>query len=862
VSDALGRGIVIPAGAAVPPAFEGAPVVVIDDDVVGDPGPVVAQLHERWLRRLPVVVELRVAAGAIREPETDRREPWQVGAAHEFTRERLQHLVWANNWDARGGEPVWWWARKAARLGASEGGPADIVLDDGTPAWVDGGPRQPLDVPVVHAESVDAGRLTPARFRPPSADLAPDQLAAVAHRVGPARVIAPAGSGKTRVLTERLRHLVADQGWESSVVTAVAFNKRAADELLARTPGLNAHVRTINALGLAVLSGTLGGPSQARPTVLDEPDCRRILDGLVEVRHQRNTDALAPYLEALSAVRISLRDPATVEAEFPDAVGFAEILPRYRDALARAGAVDFDAQIEDAIRLLLRDPAVRQAAQRRCRHLLVDEFQDLAPAHLLLLRLLAAPGYDVFGVGDDDQVIYGYAGATPSYLIDFERWFPGATAHALEVNYRCGTDIVDGARHLLRYNRIRIDKEIRTPPGAPEGRLDVRPTPAAAMAQAALEAIGEAGSPGDVAVLARVNAALLPVQVAAQEAGIPTTRPLDARVLDRTGTRAALAWLRVAADPGSISRADLQETIRRPSRRVARNVVEMLAKRSRTSTTEIERLARRLSGGDVDKLLGYIADVEAVGQAAATDTASVLAAIRTTIGLGTAMDALDSSRTEADRSTHVDDLLALEQVAPLHPDPDGFESWLRARLSARDEPTGPVVTLSTVHRVKGQEWAHVVIVGAHAEAFPHRLATDVEEERRVFHVAVTRGAESVVVLVDRDRPSPFAEELRGTRPDTPVRGRAAVEPAPKPKPTLDVDADLWEVLRAWRREVATRTGVPAFVVLSDADLRGVAARRPRTMAELRQCRGFGPTKLERYGDELLAVLESPHGPTG
>ena len=164
--------------------------------------------------RRPVVIDLRVDAADLRRPVDHQIEPWRVDPGFEPWLDRLHFLVWANTYDARGGEPVWWWGRKAARRPApSPDGPADVTLPDGTPAWVDGGPaRRPPDSPaqaVVHAETVEAGRLDPVP-RPrsaPTAALDPDQLAAVAHDAGPARVIAPAGSGKTRVLTERLRHL-------------------------------------------------------------------------------------------------------------------------------------------------------------------------------------------------------------------------------------------------------------------------------------------------------------------------------------------------------------------------------------------------------------------------------------------------------------------------------------------------------------------------------------------------------------------------------------------------------------------------------------------------------------------------------
>ncbi|GAC1535481.1 MAG: hypothetical protein NVS3B12_17490 [Acidimicrobiales bacterium] len=900
---ALGRGIVVGPGGNTPPGFATAPRVVVDDGTLRAPDATVALLHDLWLRRQPVVVELAVDPGELRAPGHDGREPWEVGAGFEFTVERLQFLVWANNWDARRGDPIWWWARKASRLGAIERGPADAVPADvvpadvflagGQPAFVDGGPRGAIDLDhpslagcvVVHRESVEAGVLATMRHAEPEAVLATDQLAAVAHRGGAARIIAPAGSGKTRVLTERLRHLLADRQWEPASVTAVAFNKRAADELVSRTSGLRTHVRTINALGLAVLTGQLGGPPpRVRPTVIDEPEVRRILDGLVDVRRQANTDVLAPFIEGLGAIRIGLRDPAEVEAELPDAVGLTAVWPAYRDALRARNAVDFDDQVEVAIRVLLTRPDVRAEAQRRCRHLLCDEFQDLAPAHLLLLRLLAAPTYDVFGVGDDDQVIYGYAGATPSYLIDFERWFPGARGHALEINYRCPVAVVDGARRLLAYNDSRIAKTIRSPQGAAAGSLQIRPVAAADMAGVAVEEVARAlaggHAPSDIAVLARVNSALLPVQIALGVADVTTTRPLDRRVLERTGVRTALAWLRLGADPGSITRADVAETIRRPSRRISRNVAEMVTKRARTSSHEIRRLAAKLSGGDVEKLLTYAADIDAVARAVPRGTAAALAAIRTTVGLGRAMDSLDASRAEADRSTHGDDLRALEQVAALHPDAATFGEWLASELDRRAPLDGPAVTLSTIHRVKGQEWPVVVVYGAHDEAFPHRLATDVEEERRVFHVAITRASVEAVVLTDDAHPSPFAAEVTGARPRVPLRGRlvaATSLPLDGARATVagnrsgvaaarasvtdpEPDDATWDALRRWRVEVAARDGVPAFVVMSNKHLKAIGVRRPGSLEELRQCPGMGPTKLERYGDELLAVLDDTPRP--
>ncbi|MFP5376842.1 MAG: hypothetical protein ACLGIO_08685, partial [Acidimicrobiia bacterium] len=187
---ALGRGVVVAAGGPVPAPWSAAPVVTVDQAALADPGPTVGALHQAWAARRPVVVALAVGPERFRAPESFPVEPWTLDAGFEAWFDRLHFLVWANCYDGRGGGgPVWWWARKAVRAGAAEtpGGPADVVLPDGRPAWVDGGPRAPLDAAalgaeVVHAESVELGRLWVAPPPgAPAADLAPDQLAAVAH---------------------------------------------------------------------------------------------------------------------------------------------------------------------------------------------------------------------------------------------------------------------------------------------------------------------------------------------------------------------------------------------------------------------------------------------------------------------------------------------------------------------------------------------------------------------------------------------------------------------------------------------------------------------------------------------------------
>jgi DNA helicase-2/ATP-dependent DNA helicase PcrA len=733
---------------------------------------------------------------------------------------------------------------------------------------------------VVHAESVEAGHLSPVPpATAPRSELAPDQLAAVSHGSGPARVIAPAGSGKTRVLTERLRHLVVGRGYEPGSVVAVAYNRKARDEMVARTPGVGGRILTLNALGYDIVAAGLG----RRPEVLEVRDVRRLLEPLVPRGARRlNTDPLAPYVEALSAVRLGLRDPRDVEDERGDVPGLVEAFPAYRDALARRGVVDFDEQVLLAVELLLRGGGFRRAQQARHRHLLVDEFQDLTPAHVLLVRLLAAPAFDVFGVGDDDQVIYGHAGASPRFLTEFERYFPGAHAHALEVNYRCPPDVVDAARHLLTRNRVRVPKEIRAASAADgEARLRIREHDSDRGA-ASLVGIVQAWldepevGPADVAVLTRVGSSLLGPHVALVEAGVPVSSILHPDVLTRTGLRAALAYLRIAAEPDRIDPADLGEVHRRPSRGLPRWIDKWLG-RCR-SIDDVERAADRIDDLKVSaKLTELAADLRLLaGQARGATSRSLLEHVRDEVGLGRAVDLLDASGGGEGQS-HRDDLDALLQVADLHPDPAGFEPWLRSALSRPDDDAG--VVLSTIHRVKGREWPRVALFGASDGLMPHRLAQGraaVEEERRVFHVAITRGIGRVAVLADASRPSPFLAELeRDATPDELAQAdeaaRAAETPpasavgrargpraprAPLPELSGPEATRVEEALRAWRKERSRADGVAAFIVMSDRHLLGIAERRPTNTGELAACPGIGPAKLAAYGDDLIGVVSA------
>lgn len=787
--DCLGRGIVLRPGAPVPAPFVGCDEVGVDGHALDLPGRANSLLHAAWAERKRIVIRLAGdVTERLREPEINTRPPYQLGPGFEFARERLAFLVWANSYDATQGDPTWRLAAHAiARLGARPSTEADVRLADGTHVWCDGGPRGGLPIAVVHGESLALGRLAltaPADTRIPAAELAEDQRRAVLHPSGAARVIAPAGSGKTRVLAARLRHILGDRGYEPDVVTAVAYNKRAATELEQRVGGLGARVKTLHALGWEVLRAA------GEPRLLSERDVRdRVMRlgrkmGLTHLEPQKGKDPLAAWVEALAEVRLGLSKPEEVEMRREDELkGFTAFFDRYRDLLRSEGACDHDEQIYGAIEHLLVTPEARRRVQRQCRHLLVDEFQDLTPAYMLLVRLLSSPGYQVFGVGDDDQVIYGYLGATPDYLIRYKTWFPGASEYALETNYRCHPSVVNGADKLLKRNRRRVAKKIIA--AAPESGagLTIAPVDGPSMAEHVITTVKQllerGHKPENIAVLTRVNDSLLPVQLALHDAGVPCNRVVDAALLDRAGVRAALAWLALACGSDKMPGSLLAEAMTRPSRKIYRATIDSVVKKGHLTSADWVRFTRPLKEWERNEVLQFVTDVQKMRKLAThqATTLDLLRTLRQSLGLGGDMDALDQSRSDASGSNHVDQLLALEQVASLHPDPHTFEAWLREELAAPAERGG--VTLSTVHRVKGMEWDIVIVFNANEGLMPHRLCRDsndqVEEERRVFHVAITRGRRTVIVFADKAQPSRFVGET-GAVDDSRRESRPATRP--------------------------------------------------------------------------------------
>ena len=580
--------------------------------------------------------------------------------------------------------------------------------------FIDGGPPQPPElasgIGVVHRWNAEAGRLRPAGAvsraivrsgsRPTGRRLPP-------RRAGPGH--RPGGLGKdpgADRASAAPRHRVrrapghASRRWR----TTTRRPRKCGSAAPTSTAAQALNIRTLNSLGLWICN-EFGAAGRLR--VLEEPAVRDLLQRHIEIRRQSNTDTVAPYIEALSAIRLGLTAPHLVEEAIPDAAGHRRGI---RPLPCRAGRRRCG-RLRRADLPGHRDPADRSGGPgsrpgqvplppgRR-----VPGPQPGPPAPH------PAPGRPVLrllrGRATTIRSFTGTPGPPPSSSSTIPATSPAPAPMPLTVNYRCPPAVIDAARHLLSYNARRLDKEIHPPDGqvdapgafgaplAGRGPVAVLTAPADALAGLAVETIAawRAGGvdPGDIAVLARVNSALLPVQVACMEAGVPCSTPLSAGVLQRTGIRTAFAYLRIGTDPEHITREDILETIRRPSRGIAPKVVDML-------TSRPDHLDHRHPATGRPALGPRRPQARASTPATSRPWCGAASAPRSPpsrpsgveVGLGETMDVLDSSRSEADRSTHTDDLAALESVAALHPDVATFEQLAARGVEPDGRPRGP-----------------------------------------------------------------------------------------------------------------------------------------------------------------------------
>ena len=857
----LGRSVIVEPGAPAPHEWEQCRRVnaYVIDDAVG------AELAAAWSTREPLIIEATSLPS--RRPAAVGDRFWMLDPNAAPLNDGPYFHLTANAVDAR--QPGGWALLSQAvdagctPLHSSDG---DVRLPDGTPAWLDGGPLEwvtdvaPI-LPRLHIEC--ASLRTLQQPVSPDRSLTPDQAEAVTHQRGPARIIAPAGSGKTRVLTERLRYLVGS-GLSTGSITLVAYNVRAQQEMAERlddVPGVR--VSTLHALAFRVLRSI--DATAPRPEVLDEIGVRRLLEPLLpSIRRRADSDGVEPWVDAINSCRDSLADPADIARRSDQLDGLEGVVLAYREQLRRSGRIDYSDMVLRACEGLLADPNLLNRVRAGVGMLLVDEFQDLTPALMLFVRLLAGPANEVFCVGDDDQTIYGFSGATPRWLVDFDDSFPGAHHHALTINHRCPADVVSATDLLLSHNTVRVTKTITAQDGAPSGGLTVhRPSgtaPEIGMTQTIAESIEHGTRPGDIAVLARTNAGLIASYIHLHHAGVPCRPPngLGTELLHRSGVAALLAWVDLATSR-SLDAASLTTALQRPRRKTTPGLTKVIV--SKDDLDDLERFVASNSKPEFrDSLVEFCTDIRRARRLVinGADSRQLIDHLLDELNIASSLDALDRSQRAPRRATHRDQLEAIRSIADLEPRPTHLVPFIVSHLPTsadRRNTDGDRVTLDTVHRVKGLEWPRVHVIGVADGSFPHRLADDIEEERRIFHVAITRCSASVDIWCG-EPVSPFVDELTSARnaADTTPESLRSRPHTRQSRSTPAAGNALYQALVEWRTATARTLAKPAFTVFSNAVLASISDVAPTDLQSLAAISGVGPAKLERWGTEVLAIV--------
>ncbi len=589
------------------------------------------------------------------------------------------------------------------------------------------------------------------------------QKEAVLATEGPISVLAGAGSGKTRVLTTRIYHLIR-KGVAPESILAVTFTNKAAREMRERlvarleTGGALPFVATFHGLGREILQnyGTpLGIPRFF--TIFDRDDSERaIKEGLKAL--DVDPKEIAPRF-VMSRISKAKGDGMSQQM-FADRHGresfrnriVADVWKRYDESLKKEKALDFDDLIVLPVKLLEKHEDVRELIQKRFKYVHVDEYQDTNPLQAKFVDLLLTPHKNLFVVGDLDQAIYSWRNATIENLLEFEKTYPGAQTIILEHNYRSTKTIVDAANGIIELNRNR--KEKRSVTDNPSGeRITIHPENSAEgegrfIARQCKKLMREGETPETMAVLFRTNFQSRILEEAFLAEGIPY-KLLGTRFFDRKEVKDVLAWVRLSLEPTRES--DRARAVQTPPRGIGKVTLGKI----------IAGKAEDFKPSERAKVAAFDEIVTALNIASETELPSIF--VRMVIEKSGIQALLEKGgEDDQERLENIKELATLATRYDALPGKEGIALFLTDAALASDQDeldrkeNSNGVTLMTVHAAKGLEFDTVFVTGLEEGLFPHEGMNkdekrDEEEERRLFYVAVTRAKKRLYLTFARIR---------------------------------------------------------------------------------------------------------------
>ena len=601
--------------------------------------------------------------------------------------------------------------------------------------------------------------------------LNPAQREAVLATEGPLLVLAGAGSGKTRVLTYRIAHLIGDLRVSPHQILAITFTNKAAAEMRSRLStllseyGYSAHgmwVLTFHAMCVRMLRADAELLGFTRNfTIYDSDDSKRMFkDVMRELDIDDKVYPLNGVIHRISAAKNELMTAAefTAKAVSPMDKKAGLVYSRYQQRLLTANAMDFDDLLVNAHRLLAENPAVLSAYQQRFRYLSVDEYQDTNHAQYRITNLLAAAHHNLMVVGDDDQSIYSWRGADLRNILDFEADYPQATVVKLEQNYRSTARILAAANAVVANNPNRKPKTLFTANAEGEkiaSYLASDERDEARFIAAEIEKLlrAEDRRYTDFAVFYRTNAQSRQLEDALLRAGVPYRIVGGTKFFDRMEIRDVMGYLKAVVNPCDV--ISLKRVINTPKRSIGGTTVERVEVVARDRDITFEDALRLAVDDDQHRsgartaIAGFLALMDEL-RSMQGDLRDVVEMIVAKCGL---IEALEAERTDEaqGRADNIREFFGVvAEFAENHEAPDlpAFMEWLALRTDLDTLAEGDeYVTLMTVHTAKGLEYPVVFVAGLEESIFPHQnsiFATDgsgLEEERRLAYVAITRARE-------------------------------------------------------------------------------------------------------------------------
>ena len=625
------------------------------------------------------------------------------------------------------------------------------------------------------------------------ADLNPAQREAVLATEGPVLVIAGAGSGKTRVLTHRIAHLIAACGVKPNEILAITFTNKAAGEMKSRLEGVlgdTAHrmwVMTFHAACGRILRREAPRLAyKSNFTIYDSADQVRVVKAIVEEEGWDPKRFVPRGIHSqISNAKNQLVDPE----EYARRIGsfyeqtVADVYARYQERLHRSNAMDFDDLIMVTVKILESFPEAREKWQKGFRYVLVDEYQDTNHAQYRLLQLLAGEHGNVFAVGDPDQSIYAFRGADIRNILEFERDFGGAQTIALEQNYRSTNAILRAANSVIANNRERKPKNLFSDlgEGEPVRVIEVEDEHAEARYVAAeIAALGDEGVAGsEIAVFYRTNAQSRVLEDVLVRQEIPYQVIGGPRFYERAEIKDAVAYLQVIDNP--FDGVSLGRIANRPRRGIGdASIARVQAFADAQGISLFEALGQADDAGVGAAPLKAVRRFHTLMQslmAGALEQAvpELLEKVLERTGY---TEALEAERT-VEAQGRLENLMELVGVAREYQEASAeptLSEFLQqiSLFSDQDElaEERSLVTLMTLHNAKGLEYRAVFLVGMEDGVFPHARSLEeqgLEEERRLAYVGLTRAQERLTLIHaatrslwgsrDYRRPSRFLEEL-------------------------------------------------------------------------------------------------------